>query len=67
MDKCIRRFVTESGIDVAIDWCQVVAVQKQNLQINIHLKNGECLKIQAINYDQVNEYFNVLYRQWEIV
>ncbi len=67
MDKCIRRFVTESGIDIAIDWCQVVAVQKQNLQVNVHLKNGEILKIQAINYDQVNEYFNVLYRQWEII
>jgi len=65
--RFINRFTTESGIDLVIDWCQVVAIQKQNLQVNIHLKNGECLKVQAISYEQVHEYFEVLYGQWQFM
>ena len=64
INKHITRFYTETGIDICIDWCQVVALQKQNFQINIHLITGVCLQVMANNYDNVDNYFNLLYDQW---
>jgi len=62
-----RYSVPELNVDLAIDWCSVVALQKLTLSVNIHLNTGTILTVDAPAYDVNNTNFTNLYAQWSSI
>lgn len=59
-----RYSVPNLCVDLALDWCSVVALQKFPLCVNIHLNTGTTLTVDAPTYDANNANYENLYKQW---
>lgn len=64
-EVAVSRFSATTGYDLAIDWCSVIAMQKMALCINIHLKTGTILTVQAPTSEINDTHYETLYVHWE--
>jgi hypothetical protein len=57
----------DTGREFAIDWCSVVAMEQNALQISIHFKHKQDpLAIRALTEEQNSQNFEMLYNHWEM-